>query len=69
VGTATYTPTPQPVSEQEGLALLDEQAQARLGMSGEEFVRRWDAGEYAGPDGDRADVVKVAALLPLARSA
>lgn len=67
MSTATYVPIPEPVTEKEGLAILDEQAHARLGIPGDEFLRRWDAGAYAGPEGDRADVVKVAMLIPLAR--
>jgi hypothetical protein len=67
MSTAIYTPTPEPVSEQEGFTLLDAQAQARLGISGDEFLRRWDAGEYDGPENDRPEVVKVAMLIPLAR--
>lgn len=70
VSTAPYTPhtpIPQPVSEEEGLAMLDEQAHARLGISGEEFLRRWDAGEYARAEQDRPAVAAVAMLIPLAR--
>ena len=61
------TPTPEPVTEEQGFALLDKQAQARLGISGAEFLRRWDAGDYDAPDCDRPEVVKVAMLMPLAR--
>jgi hypothetical protein len=49
------------------MAILDRQSQRRLGISGAEFLHRWDAGEYAGPEGDRPEVVRVAALIPLAR--
>jgi hypothetical protein len=67
MSTVTYMPTPEPVTPDDGLSMLDEQARRRLGISGAEFLRRWDSGEYAGPDGDRPDVVKVAMLIPLAR--
>jgi hypothetical protein len=30
----------------EGRQLFDDQVRERLGISGEEFLRRWDAGEY-----------------------
>ena len=30
----------------EGRAFFDEQARKLLGISGEEFLRRWDAGEF-----------------------
>ena len=29
---------------------FDRQAQQRLGISGAEFLRKWDAGEYTDPD-------------------
>jgi len=67
MATAVHTPTPEPVTEQEGSAMLDEQARARLGISGEEFLRRWDAGDYAQPEHDQPAVAKVAMLIPLAR--
>lgn len=69
MGTATHmrTPTPEPVSSSEGFALLDEQARERLGLSGTDFLAQWDAGVYAGPEGDQPEVVKVAMLIPLAR--
>ena len=35
-----------------------------LGMSGDEFVRRYRAGEIE--DADRSDVIRVAMLIPLA---
>ena len=31
----------------EGRVLFDYQARKLMGMSGEEFLRRWDAGEFA----------------------
>jgi hypothetical protein len=48
----------------QGRALLDKQARKYLGMSGEDFVARWEAGELD-PD-DSPDVMRVAMLLPLA---
>lgn len=38
------------LSPEEGRAFFDEQCRAVLGMSGEEFIRRWDSGEYADLD-------------------
>jgi hypothetical protein len=47
-------------------ALFDREAQRLLGISGEEFVRRWDAGEYKDtpdtPEGRQ--VMRVEFLLP-----
>jgi len=42
--------------------VFDERAQRLLGMGGEEFRRRWEAGELD-PDDDR--VLRLAMLLPL----
>lgn len=57
----------QELSEQEARELLDKQARRYLGMSGEEFIRAWDAGEFDA-DPDRPEVMRVAMLLPLGRS-
>ncbi len=34
------------VTQEEGKAIFDRQARHLLGISGEEFLRRWDAGEF-----------------------
>ena len=52
------------VSPAEGERLLDEQARRYLGMSADEFARRWASGELD-PD-ESTDVMRVAMLLPLA---
>ncbi|BCM66464.1 hypothetical protein EASAB2608_01798 [Streptomyces sp. EAS-AB2608] len=49
----------------EGAQILDRAARRKLGISGEEFIRRWDAGEYAGAEHVKAQ--EVADLLPFAR--
>ena len=54
------------LSREEVRAFLDRRAQRCLGISGEGFRRRWDAGEYAA-DPDRAGVVRLAMLLPFAQ--
>ena len=48
----------------EGRALFDRQAKKELGISGEEFLRRWDAGEYS-PVPDTAEGRKVGRLVML----
>ena len=53
------------LTREEGWQILDEQARRSLGMSAEEFVRAWNAGEFDNPD--RPEVMHVAMLLPLAR--
>jgi hypothetical protein len=51
----------------EGRELLDKQARQYLRMSGEEFSRRWEAGEFD-DNPDRPEVMHVAMLLPFARN-
>jgi hypothetical protein len=45
---------------------FDNAARFYLGISGEEFVERWDSGYYD-EDPDQPDVVDVVMLLPFAR--
>jgi hypothetical protein len=54
------------LSREEGLRILDEKAQHYLGISGEEFVRRWDSGYYANSQ-EQSDLVRLVMLLPLVR--
>ena len=54
------------VDRQDGRALIDENARHYLGISGDEFLRRWDAGEYAQADSD-PNVMLVASLPPFVR--
>jgi hypothetical protein len=39
-------PQPRELSPEEGRAFFDQRARALVGMSGEEFIRRLDAGEF-----------------------
>lgn len=50
------------LTPQEGRELLDRQARRYLGMSGEEFVRKWKAKEFEDPD--RPEIMQVAFLIP-----
>lgn len=54
------------LSYEEGWALLDERAREFLGIGADEFLHRWDAGEYANVD--RSEVIHVAMLIPFARA-
>jgi hypothetical protein len=58
------------LSREDGLKLLDRQARHYLDVSGAEFIRRWDAGEYGDPD-DRSKnppaVMRLGMLLPFVR--
>ena len=50
------------LSQKEGKKLLDSQARRYLGISGDEFLRKWKAKEFKDPD--RPEVMRVAFLLP-----
>ncbi len=58
----------QPTYE-EGMAILDRNARELIGMSGEEFVRRFDAGEFSGIEEDEFGraVVTLSFYVPFAR--
>ena len=49
----------------EGRAMLDRAAREVLGISGKEFLAKWDAGDYETAD-DPA-ITRVAMLIPFAR--
>jgi hypothetical protein len=51
------------VTPRQGASILDRQARKYLGLSGDEFVRRYRAGEIADPV--RPEVIRVAMLIPL----
>ena len=50
---------------EEGRAMLDRAAREVLNMSGEEFLRRWDVGDFK--DSDDPAITRVAMLIPFAR--
>jgi hypothetical protein len=57
------------LTPEEGSALFDREARETLGISGEEFLRRWDAGEYR-PIPDTPEGWKIGRLvmmIPFAR--
>src|SRR5688572_28752750 len=57
------------VSPEEARVLFDEAARSIMGRSGEEFVQRWDAGEYdeiADTAGHR-HIIELALMIPLWR--
>ena len=56
----------QELSDEEGRELFDLQARRYLGMSGEEFVLRWEAGEF-NEGRENPAVVRLAMLLPFAK--
>lgn len=52
-------------SREEGKAMFDRAAREALEISGDEFLAKWDAGEYE--DIDDPAVTRVAMLIPFAR--
>ena len=52
------------LSREEAKHLLDELARRYLDMSADDFIRKWEAGEFR--DSQRPEVMRVAMLLPLA---
>jgi len=57
------------LTDEEARAIFDEEARRVMGMSGEEFIRRWDAGEYdaIADDGDHPHIMHLAMLIPWGR--
>lgn len=53
------------VSVEEGRELFDEAARFHTGLSGPEFLEKWDAGEL---DRNDPNVVHVAMLIPFVRA-
>ena len=53
------------VSREEGRAMLDHAAREALNISADEFLSKWDAGEYE--DADDPAITRVAMLIPFAR--
>jgi hypothetical protein len=52
-------------TREEGRAMLDRAAREALNISGDEFLTKWDAGDYE--DTDDMAVTRVAMLIPFAR--
>ncbi|MBA3450077.1 MAG: hypothetical protein H0T18_02560 [Chloroflexia bacterium] len=57
------------VTPEEGRAMFDREAQKTLGISGEEFLRRWDSGEYrpVPDDTEGRKFGRLAMMIPFAR--
>jgi len=54
------------LSDEEARKIFDEAARYYMGISGDEFLRRWDAGEWQ-DDPDHAPVMQVVSALSLVR--
>ena len=57
------------LSDEEARAIFEEQARTTMGMSGEEFIRRWEAGEFdaIADDPDHREVMRLVMLMDFAR--
>lgn len=57
------------VTPEEARAIFDREAQRTLGISGEEFLRRWDTREYqpVPDDTEGRKVARMAMMIPFAR--
>lgn len=57
------------VTAEEGRRLFDEMARTWTGMSGEEFIARWEAGEYADliESEDNRRIIDLIVMIPLGR--
>jgi len=56
------------LTEEEAVAAFDALAQREMGISGAEFLRRWDAGEWVDVNWDTVrGLVDVSMALPLVR--
>jgi hypothetical protein len=64
--------TPTILPPDDARALFDRQARNLVGMSGEEFLRRWDAGEYQGrnldEDQETRKIAHLVLLIPFGRA-
>ena len=56
----------QMLGRDEWVALVDRAARRSLNMSGEEFIRRWDAGEFGDPD-ENPEIMRIGMILPSGR--
>ncbi len=57
------------ISDDEAHAIFDAEARDVMGMSGEEFLRRYDAGDFADVhrEGEDTDFTELELLLPFGR--
>ncbi len=51
------------LTHEEGCALFDRAARRYMNMSGDEFIRKYEAEEFGDPDKD-PNVIRVAMLIP-----
>jgi hypothetical protein len=61
-------PPAQEIGDKDAEEIFNEVARRKLGISGDEFLRRWDAGKYACLLEEDPRAQEVAMLIPLVRS-
>ena len=57
----------EPYSPEEAREIFDETAMRLLGISGEEFLKRYDRGDYHGQEYEDLNVTSMEMILPLVR--
>lgn len=57
----------EPFTPEEAREIFDETAMRLLGISGEEFLKRYDRGEYHGQEYEDLAVTSMEMILPLVR--
>jgi hypothetical protein len=57
------------VTPEEGRRIFDEAVRAEMGISGDEFIRRWEAGEYweVADRPETRHIGRLIMMIPLAR--
>lgn len=59
------TGTVKELTTKEGQDLLDEQSRKYLGISGQEFLEKWETGEF--DEDDRPEIMRLVMLIPFAK--
>lgn len=57
----------EPFTREEACEIFDAHARRMLGISGDEFLKRYDRGEYHGQEYEDTAVVSVEMMIPLVR--
>jgi hypothetical protein len=64
VAVVENAPEVHELTEDQAWDIVDRRARQYLGMTADDFIRAWEAGEFD-DDPDRPEVMRVAILLPL----
>lgn len=57
------------LDDDEAVEFFDRNANSLMGMSGPDFLRRWDAGEWrdGADDAEHSNVIRLSMLIPFGR--